>query len=98
MRYIRRLDDGHHAWKVEINRRTRILHRYFPDSVHGGKRKALSAAKSWRDEIVRRTTDADYAVWRRTLKMPTNTSGVPGLYRGSNEKIRAGQPVTLCYW
>ena len=38
-----------HSWLVTIQRRGRIYHRHFSDRMHSGKRKALQAAKAYRD-------------------------------------------------
>mgnify|MGYP007037741053 CR=1 FL=1 len=52
--HIYRIDHDHsqtHSWYVTIQRRGRIYHRHFTDSVYGGKRKALDAAKVYRDSL-----------------------------------------------
>lgn len=53
-RNITRLDyDNTHAYQVRIYRTDdgvkRCISRCFSDVAHGGKRKALAAAKKWRD-------------------------------------------------
>jgi len=37
------------AWWVRFNRRGKVISKCFTDSIHGGKRKALHAARAWRD-------------------------------------------------
>lgn len=53
-RNVTRLDYGRtHAWWVRIYRTDdgtkRCISRSFSDGAHGGKRKALTAARKWRD-------------------------------------------------
>ena len=36
-----------HSWLVTLERRGRIYHRHCSDRVHGGKRNALAAAKTY---------------------------------------------------
>jgi hypothetical protein len=43
-----------HAWRVTIQRQGKIHVGHFSDGVHGGKQKALAAAKAFRDAIVAR--------------------------------------------
>lgn len=53
-KYINRMDQPGrhtHGYQVRIRYRDpRGVNRYFSDSVYGGKRKALRAAKRFRDE------------------------------------------------
>jgi hypothetical protein len=41
-----------HAWRVTIQRQGKVHVGHFSDGVYGGKAKALTAAKRFRDEIV----------------------------------------------
>ena len=69
-----------HSWYVTIQRRGRIYHRHFTDSVYGGKRKALDAAKVYRDSLIaslRPLTRPD----RCRIKKKNNRSGVSGVTR-----------------
>jgi hypothetical protein len=43
-----------HAWRVTIQRQGKIHVGHFSDGVHGGKQKALAAAKAFRDAVVAR--------------------------------------------
>lgn len=59
-RNITRLDYGStHAWWVRFTRGSRgdgqtVVSRMFSDGVYGGNRKALGAAKKWRDRMSRK--------------------------------------------
>jgi hypothetical protein len=53
LRSIRRIDDDSrstHAWLAQVQRHNQIAMKTFSDGVWGGKRKALAAARAWRDE------------------------------------------------
>jgi hypothetical protein len=81
LRYIVRVDVGHHAWKVSVKRANKLLHKYFTDWEHGGTVPALAAALAYRDKLVEQVTDADYEIWKREQLRPNNTSGTPGVGR-----------------
>lgn len=98
MRYIQRVDNRHHAWKVAVRRMNQYLHQYFTDSAHGGTAQALAAAMAWRDKTVAELTDVDYAVWRREWMRPTNKSGIVGVTRGIILKKRGKRTVKLAHW
>lgn len=99
MRYIQRKDTkGHHAWKVAVRRAGQYIHQYFADAAHGGTAQALAAALAWRDQTVAELTGVDYAVWRRELMLPTNTSGIVGVSRGFVLKKRGKRTVKFAMW
>jgi 1,2-phenylacetyl-CoA epoxidase PaaB subunit len=104
-RYILRVDNdatATHSWKVQIRRRGRAINKHFTDSRHGGKRKALAAAKDYRDRLVRKVSGAEYAIWKRSIKRPDNKSGVVGVARFVRcAKSRYGTwqyPVWEAFW
>jgi hypothetical protein len=69
-----------HAWVVRIQRRGRIHHRYFTDSLYGGKRNALEAAIRHRDHL----TATLRPLSRRgfcSIKKKNNRSGIVGVAR-----------------
>jgi hypothetical protein len=41
-----------HAWRVTIQRQGKVHVGHFSDGVYGGKSKALTAAKQFRDDVV----------------------------------------------
>ena len=41
-----------HGWEVRVHRRGESVEKFFSDSVHGGRRKALVASRVFRDETV----------------------------------------------
>lgn len=98
MRYIQRLDVGHHSWKVALRRKGKHHHAYFTDSVYGGTAQALAAAIAWRDQLLAKISGVDYGVWRRERMQPTNTSGIVGVYRGINFKTKGGRKYKFALW
>lgn len=69
------------CWKVNLKRRTRYMHKYFPDAKYGGKENALEAAQAWLDSLMSAASNPDYMLWRRNKKTEANTSGIVGVGR-----------------
>jgi hypothetical protein len=84
MRNIRRMDDDSrstHAWLVQVQRHNQKAVKMFSDSVWGGKRKALAAARAWRDEHKQAPAEQAHALWRRNHLRRNNRSGLVGVAR-----------------
>lgn len=80
---ISRIDDNQtrtHAWIVRVQRRNRIHHRYFSDSVYSGKRLALAAAKAYRETLLRTLPEFTRPEVCR-IRKKNNRSGVSGVSR-----------------
>jgi len=69
------------CWKVNLKRRGKYMHKYFPDVKYGGKENALEAAKAYRDSLMSAVSESDYMLWRRNKKTERNTSGIVGVGR-----------------
>jgi hypothetical protein len=69
------------CWKVNLKRRTRYMHKYFPDAKYGGKENALEAAQAYHDSLMSAASNPDYMLWRRNKKTEANTSGIVGVGR-----------------
>jgi hypothetical protein len=69
------------CWKVNLKRRTRYMHKYFPDAKYGGKDNALEAAQAYLDSLMSATSNPDYRLWRMNKKTEANTSGIVGVGR-----------------
>lgn len=98
---LRRIDNEEtatRAWIVIIKRRGRAVHKYFTDNIHGGRRKARLAARAWRDEMLKKLSDANYVVWRRNIPQRRNRTGIVGI--GCYERVRSkgGKPYRESYW
>ena len=83
MHGISRMDNDSnrtHGWLVTIQRRGRILRKLFSDMTHGGKIKALAAAKTYRDAII-----AEYPLFSKqehaSIQKSNNRSGIVGVCR-----------------
>jgi len=97
---IHRVDDDakrQHCWVVHIQRRRRILKRMFSDRVHGGKAKALRAARAFRNGVLAShppMNRADYAA----IKRKNNRSGTPGVIRYVAAEVGQAGVVEKAYW
>lgn len=85
------------GWKLNIRRRGVAYQRAFHGKDHGGLDGALQAALALRDEIDRNCPPLSKREWCATLRT-TNTSGVPGVYRGKGywkaQLSRAGRTLS----
>lgn len=69
------------CWKVNLKRRSKYMHKYFPDAKYGGKENALAAANAYLDSLMSAASNPDYMLWRRNKKPDNNTSGIVGVAR-----------------
>lgn len=82
LRYISRMDYGNYlvGWWVRISQRKGgWVQKHFPDRRHGGKAKALIAAKAWRDEQTARLKLPEHIVHtnaRSDKKQPKLPCGI----------------------
>ncbi len=79
-------------------RRGKSMHKHFADSKFGGKTKALSAAKAWRDEVVKSASDVDYVLWRRQKRSRQSSSGIVGVGRYEVQYESSRHPVWEASW
>ena len=103
LRNIRRMDDASrstHAWLVQVQRHNQIAIKMFSDSVWGGKRKALAAARAWRDEHKQPPAEQAHALWRRNRLRSNNRSGLVGVARYERKADADGQKKTsgAAFW
>ena len=94
--HLQRIDNARthtHAWRVQGQRRHRIMIEHFSDGVYGGKQKALKAALRWRDAMLKQLHDRRHGLWRRNRKRRNNTSGIVGVGRYVSRE-RHGRSVT----
>lgn len=102
MRYIVRFEheSGNSGyWQVKFQKgsdrsgkKTVVAQRTFMDRKYGGKRKALKAAKDWRDEMAVRLNKIEqpHALFKRYQTHAQNSTGVVGVYHveGADSKGR----------
>lgn len=71
---IKRIDSTKtHGWQVHVRRGGVLKTKLFSDRLHGGKRKALAAAKEHRDELLEEMAKLAKPLWRIKRTPRTNT-------------------------
>lgn len=76
---IKRIDSPKtHGWQVHVRRGGKLVTKLFSDSKLGGKRKALDAAKQYRDGLIEEMAKWEKPLWRIKRTPRTNT-GVMGV-------------------
>lgn len=84
---IDNLQSRTHGWLVTIQRRGVIYRRHFSDGPHGGKTKALAAARGYRDEIMEKFPPLSLQEYSSIVKK-NNRSGVVGVSRSCSTATR----------
>lgn len=100
MKHIYRIDHEKsrtHSWLVTVQRRGRIYHRHFTDSVYGGKRQALTAARIYRDGLVASLVPLTRPECCR-IRKKNNRSGVSGVTRIDLMETSRGRSYRRRYW
>jgi hypothetical protein len=86
-----------HAWRVTIQRQGKIHVGHFSDGVYGGKKKALGAAREFRDQLVAKhppLSRRDYcSILRRN-----NRSGLAGVSFHTEVIDTERGPVERRFW
>ena len=98
--HIYRIDHDHshtHSWYVTIQRRGRVYHRHFTDSVYGGKSKALDAAKVYRDSLMKCLRPLTRPE-RCRIRKKNNRSGISGVTRIDALEKHRGRVFHRRYW
>ncbi|MGI9518133.1 MAG: AP2/ERF family transcription factor [Pirellulaceae bacterium] len=87
----------HGGWEVRMQRRGRKYEKFFADGRHGGRRKALQAAKYYRDELEQRLKP-----WtvRELSRKPSarNTSGIVGVRKAYQVEESDDYVYTYTFW
>jgi hypothetical protein len=85
------------GWEVRIQRRGRRIEKFFADRAFGGNRKALRAAKRFRDGM--ESQMRPYLV-RELARTPStrNTSGLVGIRRAKKIDLRSDPPYSYWCW
>ena len=97
-RNISRVDTGStHGYQVRFMRKGYVTEQFFSDSIYGGKRNALAAARVLRDEL-----EAEYPHYSRKQianKMnQRNTSGVVGVRLAEEVARHIPSKPVYKYW
>ncbi len=81
IRNIKRIDSTKtHGWQVHVRRGGVLRTKLFSDRVYKGKRKALQAAKEYRDEIIDEMAPLAKPLWKIDRKPKTNTGHLGASY------------------
>jgi hypothetical protein len=98
---ICRIDDELHrtfAWRVSLRRRGNGYVKNFPDKKWGGKGRALTAAKEYRDDLLSRHPPLSRKEFCSILRS-NNKSGITGVYRYAKSfRLRDGRVKRSWYW
>ena len=71
---IKRIDSTKtHGWQVHVRRGGELRTKLFSDRVHGGKTKALKAAKAYRDDLLDDMAHLAKPLWKIDRTPKTNT-------------------------
>jgi hypothetical protein len=98
---ISRFDDDDrnmHGWRVSLRRRGKMLVENFPDKKYGGRQKALTLARQYRDELLGKFPP----ISRREvclIKRSNNKTGISGVCTyAKSYKLRDGTVRQTWYW
>ncbi|MBQ0794966.1 AP2 domain-containing protein [Zhongshania sp.] len=98
---ITRIDDDYHrthAWRVSLRRQNKMHVKNFPDKTFKGKRKALAAAKVFRDEIIDKYPPTTRQAMCN-IQRSNNKSGITGVYSYAKRyKLKNNCIKELWYW
>jgi len=98
-RNITRIDASTRGYEVRVMRRGKGYCKLFSDSLCGGKRKALQAAREYRDELVAELADKEITRKQRARKKSVrNYSGVVGVRYVEETDSHGDREYTYGYW
>lgn len=80
-------------------RRGTGYNRFFSDSLCGGKRKALQAARDYRDQLIEELAGQEVTRKERAQQLKSNnSSGVAGVRYVEETEYRGDREYTYGYW
>lgn len=87
------------GWLVQLSRKGVKNVKFFSDTVYGGKKKALEASITYRDNL-KMLAGKKYHVWRRSILRKNNTSGIVGVgrYNSVNNKTGKKSAFWQAFW
>jgi hypothetical protein len=100
-RHLLRVDNdakSTHAWVVRLQRHKRSTIKMFSDSVWGGNRKALAAARQWLDQQTQPLDEYAHEIWRRNRLRKNNRSGLVGVARYERPPRPDGKSSGGAFW
>ena len=96
-RYEKKEHNSYAAWLVCVQHTRHETKQPFTDAAYGGKRKALQAAISYRDELLAKIGTVEHLLWFKTILRSNNTSGITGVYRRERTDKRSPNSLNI-YW
>ena len=99
--HLQRIDDERsrtHAWRVQVQRRHRIVIEHFSDGVYGDKQEALKAARRYREAMLKELHDRRYGLWRGNRKGRNNPSGIGGVGRYISRERHGRSVIERISW
>ncbi|MEZ6128872.1 MAG: AP2 domain-containing protein [Planctomycetaceae bacterium] len=98
-RNITRIEASATGYEVRIMRRGQRYNKFFSDSLCGGKRKALQAAREFRDQLIEDLADQVISRKERAQKLKVNNySGVAGVRYVEETECHGDRVYTYGYW
>ncbi len=88
---------GTHGYEVRVMRRGKSFHKFFGDNAFGGKRKALAAAREYRDELVAQHPPRSLKEVAKR-KSSRNSSGTVGIRLSEEVDRRGPNELVYQYW
>ena len=85
------------VFRVSLRRAGQTVWQLFRERDHGSARKALMAARQWRERIARELEPETKQAFSQRL-LPTNTSGQPGVYLRRQTVRRNGTEHEYLHW
>ncbi len=96
---IKRIDSTKtHGWQVHVRRGGVLKTKLFSDRVYAGKRRALKAAKEYRDSLLKDMADLAKPLWKIDREPKTNTGELGCSYTeyvNRSGKVRGVITVTV---
>ena len=98
-RNITRIDASAHGYWVRVMRRGECFSKLFSDGEYGGKRKALKAARDYRDQLVDDLADKEQTRKQRAeIVTSRNYSGIPGVRYIEETSRKGDREYVYGYW
>jgi hypothetical protein len=85
------------VYRVSLCRAGQTVWQLFREREHGSARKALEAARQWRDRMAHELEPETKQAFSERLT-PTNTSGQPGVYLRRQIVHRNGKEYEYVHW
>ena len=97
-RNITRIDThSTHGYQLRFQRRGNVVDKFYSDGSHGGKTKALAAARKHRDELEKKHKPYSRKEIAK-IRSEKNTSGVVGVRLAEEKSVSGEWEYTYYFW